>query len=198
MAGDYVTMLWDVNSARPVYLNKDNKLSFTAKGGSAIRVPFAPEKLSSMVFLDLANSAPVEPLSVEHCIPAPVIKMFDSGAPEEYAANLGWRYEETIPSMINISYLLHIRDGGLHKFNVIIGGKPVKAAFPFQALLGMEKRTAGLPTDLITCTVDPANMVFEANMLVSTWGPITAVFRGSLSHAGVNHDWSAGPGVYVR
>jgi hypothetical protein len=88
-----------------------------------------------------------------------VVKSFDSGAPEEYAANLGWRYEDTIPSMISVSYLLHIRDGGLNKFNVVVGGKPVKASFPFSSLLGLEKRTAGSQTDLISCTVDPANII---------------------------------------
>lgn len=195
---EYVTMLWDTNKARPVYMNRDNKLSFTAKGGMAVRVPFAPERIASMSFLDMANTMPVEPIQVDYSIPAPVVKSFDSGAPEEYAANLGWRYEDTIPSMISVSYLLHIRDGGLNKFNAVVGGKPVKASFPFSALLGLEKRTAGSQTDLISCTVDPANIIFEQNTMVSAWGPLASVFRGSLSHAGVNHDWSVGPGVYAR
>ena len=197
-SGEYLTMLWDPNKSRPVYLNRENKLALTAKGGMAIRVPFAPERISTMSFLDTANSAPVDPLQVESSIPAPVVKSFNSGAPEEYAANLGWRYEDTIPAKIHLSYLLHIRDGGLHKFNIVTGGKAVKASFPFSALLGLEGRTAGSQADMISCTIDPANIHFDDNMMVSAWGPLSAVFRGSLSHAGVNHDWTTGPGVYAR
>ena len=197
-SGEHLTMLWDLNRSRPIYLDRDNRMSFTAKVGMAIRVPFAPEKLSTLAFLDTANSVPVDPVQVEASIPSPVIKSFDSGSTEEYAANLGWRYQDTIPDKIHISYLLHIRDGGLHKFNLVIGGKPLTASFPFAALLGLEGRTADSGTDLISCTIDPANIFFEANMMVSPWGPLSAVFRGSLSHAGVNHDWMAGPGVYAR
>ena len=127
-----------------------------------------------------------------------MVKTFDSGAPEEYAANLGWRYEDTIPDKISLSYLLHIRDGGLHKFNIVIGGKPLKASFPFSALLGLEERSAGAQTDLISCTIDPGNIIFEANMMVTAWGPLAAMFRGNLSHSGVNHDWTTGPEVYAR
>ena len=198
MSGEYLTMLWDVTKSRPIYLDRDNRMSFTAKGDMAIRVPFAPEKISTLSFVDTANSVPVYPIPVEASIPAPVVQTFDSGAPEEYAAKLGWRYEDTIPDKFYISYLLHIRDGGLHKFNLVTGGKPIKASFPFSALLGLEGRTAGSGADLISVTIDPANIIFEANMMVSNWGPLTAMFRGSLSHAGVNHDWNAGPGVYTR
>ena len=197
-SGDYLTMLWDVNRSRPIYLDRDNRMSFTAKGGMDIRVPFAPEKISTLAYLDTANSVPVVPIQVEASIPTPVVKSFDSGSTEEYAANLGWRYEDTIPNNIYISYLLHIRDGGLHKFNLVIGGKPLKASFPFSALLGLEGRLAGSGTDMISCTIDPANIFFEANMMVSPWGPLSAIFRGNLSHAGINHDWTVGPGVYAR
>lgn len=62
---EYVTMLWDINKSRPVYMNKENKLSFTAKGGVSVRVPFAPERIASMSFLDMANTMPVEPIQVD-------------------------------------------------------------------------------------------------------------------------------------
>ena len=123
---------------------------------------------------------------------------FPSGVPEEVAAKLGWRYGETMPAEIKAAFIFNIRDGGLSKFDLILGGKPVTASFPFSALLGLEKRTAGSPTDNITCTVDPANITFRENTTVSAWGPINQVFRGSLSHAVVNHDWTVGPGVYTR
>ena len=127
-----------------------------------------------------------------------MVQSFPSGAPEELAGKLGWRYGETTPSEIGAAFILNIRDGGLSKFDVILGGKPVTATFPFSTLLGMEKRTAGSNTDNISCTVDPGNIVFKDNTTVSAWGPINLMFRGSLSHAGVNHNWTVGPGVYTR
>ena len=127
-----------------------------------------------------------------------MVQSFPSGAPEEVAGKLGWRYGETTPSEIKAAFILNICDGGLSKFDVILGGKPVTATFPFSTLLGMEKRTAGANTDSISCTVDPNDIVFASNTTVTAWGPINKMFRGSLSHAGVNHDWTIGPGVYTR
>ena len=100
------------------------------------------------------------------------------------AAKLGWRYGETMPGEIKAAFIFNIRDGGLSKFDLILGGKPVTASFPFSALMGMEKRTTGSPTDNITCTVDPGNITFRENTTVSAWGPINQVFRDSLSHGG--------------
>ena len=187
----------------------------TTKRGLQIRLPHTPDMLSTVAYMDKPNSVLVEPIqvrkstrirsSIKHsplqtdlCIPAPVIKAFPSGAPEDMAASLGWRYGETMPSEIQAAYTLNMREGGLNKYSIILGGKPITASFPFSAFLGLEKRTAGSPNDVITCSVDPVNVIFMDNSSVSAWGPIAQVFRGSLSHAGVNHDWTAGPGVYTR
>ena len=62
MSGEYLTMLRDVSKSRPIYLDRDNKMSFTAKGDMAIRVPFAPEKISTLSYMDTANSVPVYPI----------------------------------------------------------------------------------------------------------------------------------------
>ena len=97
-----------------------------------------------------------------------------------------------------MAFIFNIRDGGLSKFDLILGGKPITATFPFSALLGMEKRTAGSNMENISCTVDPGDIVFINHTTVSAWGPINLMFRGSLSHAGVNHDWTVGPSVYTR
>ena len=127
-----------------------------------------------------------------------MIKGFPSGPPEDMATALGWRYGETIPAEIQAAFSFTVREGGLNKYAIVLGGKAISASFTFSAFLGMEKRTAGSPNDAITCTVDPANMVFIDNSSVTAWGPIHQVFRGSLSHAGINHDWTTGPGVYTR
>ena len=127
-----------------------------------------------------------------------MIKTFPSGAPEDMATSLGWRYREPTPAEIQAAFTFTVREGGLNKYSIVLRGKAITASFPFSAFLGMEKRTAGSPNDAITCTVDPANVVFTNNSSVSAWGPIHQVFRGSLSHAGVNHDWKTGPGVYTR
>jgi len=127
-----------------------------------------------------------------------VVQGFPSGAPEELAATLGWRYGETIPASIKAALILNIRDGGLGRFDIILGGKPVTATFPFSTLLGLESRNAGANTDTISCTIDPGDMTFVSNTTVTAWGPINKMFRGTLSHAGVNHDWTVGPGVYTR
>ena len=55
-------MLWDVSKSRPIYLDRDNKMSFTAKGDMAIRVPLAPERISTLSYMDTANSVPVYPI----------------------------------------------------------------------------------------------------------------------------------------
>lgn len=151
-----------------------------------------------MSFLVMANTMPVEPIQVDYSIPAPVVKAFDYGAPEEHAANLGWRYEDTILSMISVSYLLHICDRGLKKFNMVVGGKTMKASYPFSALLSLERCTAGSQIALFSCTVDPANIIFEQNTMVSALGRLASVFRGSLSHAGVNQDGGAWPTLTTR
>ena len=127
-----------------------------------------------------------------------MVQGFPSGAPEELAGILGWRYGETIPTDIRAALILNIRDGGLGRFDIILGGKSVTATFPFSTLLGMEMRTAGANTDSISCTVDPSDIMFASNTTVTPWGPINKMFRGTLSHAGVNHDWTIGPGVYTR
>ena len=198
LGDNHLLVTWDVNRNRPVYIDKDLKQSLTAKTGMAVRVPFNPQELSTQGYLATANSAPVAPLLPAMALPAPLIQSWPGGGTEEFAARLGWRYTETAPDGFVASYLLDMRKGGLAGFHIILGGKPMVAGFPFSKMLGLEGRTAGAAEDLISITIDPANIIFEGNRLVSAWGPILDVFRGTISHAGVSHDWKSGPGVYVR
>ena len=195
---NHLVVIWDINRSRPVYIDRDLKQSLTAKTGMAVRVPFTPQEVSTPSYLSTNNSAPVAPLLPSFALPAPVVQSWPGGGTEEYAARLGWRYSETAPEGFVTSYLLDMRKGGLAGFHIILGGKPIVAAFPFSKMFGLEGRTAGAPEDLISVTIDPANIIFAGNKMVSAWGPVLDVFRGSLSHAGVNHDWKSGPGVYVR
>jgi hypothetical protein len=194
----HITMTWDSVRARPVYIDRDNKQALTAKTGLAVRVPCSPADMSTMSCLPTANTAPVVHLPVSVVIPPPVVSSWPGGATEEFAAKLGWRYKDTIPSELTVAYIVDIKPIGMSAFHTVIGGAPTAASFPFSTFLGLEGRTAGSATDLLTVTVDPANITFAVNRMVSNWGPINDVFRGSLSHAGVEHNWQTGPGVYVR
>ena len=198
LGDNHLVVIWDANRARPTFMDKDLKLSLTAKSGMAVRVPFSPQEISTQAYLSTSNSAPVAPLQPAMALPAPLVQSWPGGGTEEYAARLGWRYKDTALEKFVVSYLLDIRKGGLAGFHVILGGKPLVATFPFSKMLGLEDRTAGAAEDNISVNIDPGNIVFDTNKLVSPWGPIADVFRGSLSHAGVNHDWKSGPGVYVR
>ena len=44
---DYVAVSWDAHRSRPVYCNRDGKTAYTGKSGLQIRVPYAPDKLST-------------------------------------------------------------------------------------------------------------------------------------------------------
>ena len=198
LGDNHLMVIWDPSRARPAFIDRDLKQSLTAKTGMAVRVPFSPQEIFSPVYLSTANSAPVAPLQPSMALPAPLVQSWPGGGTEEYAAKLGWRYTDTAPKQFIASYLLDMRNGGLAGFHVILGGKPSVAKFPFSRMLGLDDRTAGAAEDHISVTIDPANIVFEANKMVSPWGPIMDVFRGSLSHAGVDHDWQSGPGVYAR
>ena len=198
MSSDYVTMVYDGNKARPIYIDRDLKQSFTAKTGMAIRTPYTQPDMSTPAFLATSKSVPVNPLPVSMVIPTPVITAWPGGAAEEYAAILGWRYTDTTPQEFTVSYLIDIKDVGMSSFRIIVGGSPKTENFPFSMLLGMEGRIAGAAGSMISVTIDPAEIIFPPNKMVSSWGPITEVFRGSMSHAGVDHDWKTGPGVYVR
>ena len=61
---EYLTMLWDINRSRAVYVNRDQQVAFTAKKGQQIRVPHAPNMLSTMVYMDKPSTVPVEPIQV--------------------------------------------------------------------------------------------------------------------------------------
>jgi hypothetical protein len=195
---NHLVVIWDPNRARPVFIDRDLKQSLTAKTGMPVRVPFSPQDISTPAYLPTNNSAPVAPLQPAMVLPAPLVQSWTGGSTEEYAAKLGWRYTETTPAGLSASYLLDMKKGGLAGFHIILGGLPIVAAFPFAKMFGLEGRTSGAPEDLINVTINPANIIFAGNKMVSAWGPIMEVFRGSLSHAGVNHDWKTGPGVYVR
>ena len=198
LGDNHLMVIWDVDRARPVFIDRDLRQSLTAKAGMAVRVPFSPQEISTSVYLATANSAPVAPLQPAMALPTPLVQSWPGGGSEEYAARIGWRYTLTAPEQFVASYLLDMRKGGLAGFHVILGGKPIVVTFPFSKMLGLEDRTAGAAEDEISVSIDPANLVFEGNRMVTSWGPILDVFRGSLSHAGVVHDWKSGPGVYVR
>ena len=198
MPGDYATMVFDKAKNRPVYIYKDDKQSLTAKTDINIRAPFSPNEMSTAAFLPTEKSVAVNPLPASMTIPTPVIASWPGGPEEQYAAELGWRYSDTIPKDITVSYLLDMRAGGMSAYHIVVGGEPKTATFPFSALLGLEERSAGSPSNMITITIDPSNIIFQKNKVVLRRGPLQDVFRGSLSHAGVVHDWKSGPGVYVR
>ena len=39
---EYLTMLWDINRSRVVYVKCDQQVAFTAKKGQQVRVPHTP------------------------------------------------------------------------------------------------------------------------------------------------------------
>ena len=172
---NHLMVYWDPNRARPVYVDRDLKQSLTAKTGTAVRVPFTPQEISSPAFLPSSNSAPVAPLQPSMVLPAPLVKSWQGGGTEEFAGKLGWRYGETIPEGISATYLLDMRKGGLASFHVILGGKPITASFPFSKMFGLEGWSSGSPEDMLSATVDPANIIWTGNKMVSNWGPITEV-----------------------
>ena len=174
------------------------KQSFTAKTGVAIRTPHTQPDMSAPAFFPTAKSVPVNPLPVMMVIPTPVLTAWNGGSPEEYVASLGWRYVDTTPSELTVAYLLDVKEVGMSSFHIIIGGPPKTMSFPFSSLLGLEGRSSGSASSLISVTINPVDIIFPPNKTVTCWGPITKVFRGSMSHAGVDHDWKTGPGVYVR
>lgn len=196
--GDYIVMIWDIVRSRAVYIDKDLQQSLTSKFMMMVRVPVTPQEMSNKVYHLTNDSALVAPLPPSSVLPEPLVRTWLGGGTEEFAAKLGWRYGDTIPNQITVAYLMDMRKGGLAGFHIVMGGKSIIATFPFSKMFGLEGRATGSPEDSISVTVDPANLSFAKNKMVSSWGPISEVFRGSLSHAGVNHDWKNGPGVYVR
>ena len=61
---EYLTMLWDVNRSRAVYVNRNQQFAFTAKRGQQIRVLYAPDMLSTVAYMDKPSTVPVEPIQV--------------------------------------------------------------------------------------------------------------------------------------
>ena len=44
--------------------NRDQQVAFTAKRGQQIRVPYAPDMLSTVAYMDKPSTVPVEPIQV--------------------------------------------------------------------------------------------------------------------------------------
>ena len=61
LGDNHLMVIWDVDRARSVFIDRDLRQSLTAKAGMAVRVPFPPQEISTPVYLATANSAPVAP-----------------------------------------------------------------------------------------------------------------------------------------
>ena len=198
MTTEYMVMVYEPSKGRPIFIDRDLKQAFTAKAGITIRTPHTQPDMITPSYFSSSKTVPVNPLSATMVIPTPVVASWKGGSPEEFVASLGWRYSETTPSELSVAHLIDVKEVGMSSYTIVMGGQAKTMSFPFSSLLGLEGRSSGSASSLISVTLDPAEIHFPPNSCVTCWGPITDVFRGSMSHAGIDHDWKTGPGVYVR
>ena len=94
--------------------------------------------------------------------------------------------------------LLKFRAGTFKSFSLVLGGPAMGVSIPFSKLLGLEDRSAGGPGAQFSVSINPPDISFPPNRSVTTYQQITEMFRGSISHPGLDIDWNEGKGVYTR
>lgn len=195
---DYLTVVYDANTLKTVFVDKDGKTAYSAPAGMAVRVPTTPKEISTIFHQSVSSTALVIQLPPIASLPIPVISTLPSGTVEQFASSVGFRYNDIKRTQLTAALWLDFRPGGMKAFQFILGGPTITMDVAFAALLGLDGREAGAATDKFTMALNPDVIKFLPNMSVTEYEALTEQFRGSLASPGVNINWAAGPGVYTR
>ena len=194
----YVVLCLDPVTSRVYFINEEGKKSTRAPAGGKVRVPTDMARLVTMLYHERSVTVEVGAIPVSYTIPTPLIISLPPGPIESFASAIGFHYQPNMPKEPTAAMLLNIRSGKFMNFQLVLGGPAQTATVPFSKLLGLEKRSAGGPDSAFSVTINPTDIEFPVNRSVSTFGPITELFKGSLAHPGVDLNWGEGAGVYAR
>ena len=194
----YVVLCVDPVTNKVVFLNSEGKKASKAPTGAQVRVTTDPAKLSSLVYQDKSTTVEVVPLDLNRVIPMPIINSWPDGPVEQFASTIGFHYQPGQPKDTTAAMLLKFRAGTFKSFSLVLGGPAMGVLIPFSKLLGLEDRSAGGPGAQFSVSINPPDISFPPNRSVTTYQQITEMFRGSISHPGLDIDWNEGKGVYTR
>ena len=194
----YVVLCVDPVTNKVVFLNSEGKKASKAPTGAQVRVTTDPAKLSSLVYHDKSTTVEVVPLDLNRVIPMPIINSWPDGPVEQFASTIGFHYQPGQPKDTTAAMLLKFRAGTFKSFSLVLGGPAMGVSIPFSKLLGLEDRSAGGPGAQFSVSINPPDISFPPNRSVTTYQQITEMFRGSISHPGLDIDWNEGKGVYTR
>lgn len=87
----YLTVVYDANTTKMMFVDKEGKTAFSAPAGVEVRVPTTPLEISNLSHQSLVSTAPVIQLPGMASLPMPVIEQLPSGTVEQFAASIGFR-----------------------------------------------------------------------------------------------------------
>ena len=195
---EYVVIFMDQVTNKIFFVNGDGMKSTRAPAGVKVRVPTYMAKLLTPGYHEKASTVEVVALPVTYTIPMPLINSLPSGPVESFASTIGFHYQPSMPKDPTVAMLLNLQAGKFKSFQLVLGGPAKVATVPFSKLLGLEKRTAGSPDAAFTVTINPQDIQFPVSRSVTTFTPINELFKGSITHPGVDLNWGEGAGVYTR
>ena len=150
------------------------------------------------VYSSVAETVEIVTLPAWATVPNSVIARWPQGSLQQVSAELGFTHSESRPSELTAALKLEFRTGVLKSYLFLLGGPELDISFPFSKILGLENRSAGGPEAMLNMKIDPSSIKFISNHGVSDYKLMQDKFRSSLSHPGVDHVWSDGPGIYTR
>ena len=194
----YVVLCMDPVSSRIYFVSEDGRKSTQAPAGAKVRVPTDMKRMTSMSYHEKNVTVEVSTLPITYTIPVTLINALPSGPVELFASSVGFHYQPTAPKETSAAMLLEIQAGGLKAFQLVMGGPAKTATIAFSKLLGLDSRSAGSPDAVFSVSINPTDIQFHVSRSVTDFSPITELFKGSLSHPGLDLEWGDGSGVYVR
>ena len=140
------------------------------------------------------RAAKVVPLPPDIKLSSKRINSMNIGAPEKFRSKIELTDEMT---NLTVALWLEFLQGGLRRFEFLVGGNDLNIEFPISMLAGHDG--LGFPPDtMIRASQKPTGISFKQTSHISGWMKIEERFADSLVCDDPNLDWKLGNPIYTR
>ena len=163
---DFTAVAIKSDTARLVFINRENKVSPEAENGATLRMNYL--RPYDTKYPEWNDTVPVARLPLAAMIPQSRISAMVTGKVEEYAASLGFASPGTSPVSPCVAVWMVMKGRVVSSFEVLYGGQDLEVIFPMSKWMGVDRKNQN-PDTMVSLTQKANDLKFRANGHITNW-----------------------------
>ena len=165
---NYHTLVLDIDTSRPIFVDKNGSLSAEAEDGTDVRFNYL--RPFDQKAANIEESVLIRRLPSTCLLPERRISSMSTGKAEEFLVSMGFASQDIAPEDPTIAVWFPLRGlKPLSNYEIMYGGPDFEICFKMGKWLGRDGRDAGNNDTLIMANQVASGIRFKRKSTVSDW-----------------------------